>query len=91
MPGSVQEQLSLGEFILSRKMLVAKTLHVVGYAMFAILGGALQLGWCGRLILLFLLMFHGAATEFIQQFVDLSKRVKTRMQDLHTLYSFLVR
>ena len=30
-------------------------------------------------------------SEFIQQFFDLSKRVKTRMQDLHTLYSFLVR
>ena len=70
MPGPVQDQLPLGEFIVSRKVLIAKTVHVLGYATLAMLTGALPVPWRWRLLLMFVIMFHGAATEFIQQYVE---------------------
>jgi hypothetical protein len=70
MPGPVQEQLPLGEFSFLREFVVAKGLHVVGYATLAILTGALRLPPNGRLLFLGILMFHAGLTEFVQQFVE---------------------
>ena len=69
LPGNVHEQLPLGEFILSRKVLFAKIVHLAFYAVFAILSGWLRVPLRWRPALMFLLMLHGAATEFIQLYV----------------------
>jgi VanZ family protein len=47
----------------------SKLLHVVGYAFLTVLSGWLQVSGWRRWLLLVFLVFHGAATEFIQQWV----------------------
>ena len=69
MPGTVQEQIPLGEFVLTYKALIAKFVHVALYVVFAVLTARLPVAIAYRLPLLFLLMVHGALTEFIQQYV----------------------
>ena len=69
MPGTVQDQLPLGEFVLTNKTLFAKSVHIALYAIFAVLTGSLRVSPSWRLPLLFFVMAHGAATEFLQQFV----------------------
>lgn len=70
MPGPVQEQLPLPEFIFLRKMLFAKTVHVIGYATLAILTGSLRAPAPWRPLLMLAIMFHAGATEYVQQFVE---------------------
>lgn len=58
--------LPMGEFLDSRRVLVAKAVHVVAYAMFAMLSGWLPVAPRWRLLLMYLLMVHAVATEFTQ-------------------------
>jgi VanZ family protein len=60
------EELPFGELLVTRKVLFAKSVHVAAYAVFAVLTGWLPVPLRWRPLLMFLLMFHGAATEFIQ-------------------------
>ena len=60
------EELPLGELLVSRRVLVAKSVHVVAYAMFAMLSGWLPVALRWRLFLMFFLMLHAVSTEFIQ-------------------------
>lgn len=68
-PGSVHEQLSLGEVVWTRKAFIAKSAHVLGFAAFAVITGWLRVPLPWRPPLMFLLMFHAVATEFLQDFV----------------------
>jgi len=52
------------------KFLVAKTVHVVGYALFAALTGWLLVPLRARWLMMFLLMSHGTLTELIQEHVE---------------------
>ena len=69
MPGPNEGGGFLGGLEPHQQTFVAKSVHVAIYAGLTILTGWLRVspGW--RLVLLFVLMLHGAATEFIQQFV----------------------
>ena len=69
------DQLQLGELFISRRVLVAKTVHVAAYAVFTILTGWLRVPLRWRPALMFLLMAHAAGTEFIQ--LNLSYRSGT--------------
>jgi VanZ like family len=51
------------------KYVVAKTVHVVGYALFTGLTGWLGVGMRFRWLLMFVLMSHATVTELIQEFV----------------------
>lgn len=66
MPVPPPEELPLGEYIEARKFLVAKTIHVAGYAFLTAASVLLPLPRWGRWLMPALLMFHGAATELIQ-------------------------
>jgi len=59
--------LSFGEELIDLRWLFAKSVHVSAYAVFAILTGLLPVAWRWRLPLLFLLMLHGAGTEWVQE------------------------
>ncbi|MCS7046944.1 MAG: VanZ family protein [Gemmataceae bacterium] len=69
MPGTVHDEIPLGEFLRSRRVVLAKCVHVGCYAVFAVLAGRLPLALAGRLMVLYGLMLHAAATEFIQLYV----------------------
>lgn len=69
-PGSWPVQLTP-----SRKFLIAKTCHVSAYALMTILCGWLRVPVRFRLLLLFFLMAHAAATEWIQ--LNISNRTGT--------------
>jgi len=58
-----------------RKYLLAKTGHVCAYALMTILSGWLRVPMRFRLLLLFFLMAHAAATEWIQ--LNISNRTGT--------------
>jgi VanZ family protein len=68
-PASVHEQLPLGEFVMTYKALFAKSLHVLFFAVFAVLSGWLRIALAWRPALMFFLMLHAAGTEFLQGFV----------------------
>jgi len=60
------DELPLGELLATRRVLVAKAVHVVAYAIFTMLSGWLPVEPRWRLLLMYLLMLHAVATEFIQ-------------------------
>ena len=66
MPVPPPEELPLGEYVWSHKFLIAKTIHVAGYAFLAATSALLPMprGW--RWLLAALLILHGAGTEWIQ-------------------------
>lgn len=64
LPGSVEWSL-LDPGVLQEKF-IAKTGHVCAYAMMTILTAWLRVGPAARLAMLFFLMAHAAATEWIQ-------------------------
>ncbi len=68
-PASVHEQLPLGEFVLTRRALIAKFVHVLGYVAWAGLTAWLRVGPGWRPALVFFLMAHAAGTEFLQDYV----------------------
>jgi VanZ family protein len=49
--------------------LVAKTAHVSGYALLAVLVGCLPVRWPLRVAWWLVLIFHAAATEYLQTFI----------------------
>jgi VanZ family protein len=51
------------------KYVLAKTAHVIGYALFAGLTGWLGVGRRIRWLMMFVLMSHATVTELIQEFV----------------------
>jgi len=55
-----------GQLSQDQKKIIAKTGHVCAYALMTILSGWLRLPVRFRLLLLFFLMAHAAATEWIQ-------------------------
>ncbi len=61
------EDLPFGEDFITHKVLFSKTVHVSAYAVFTVLVGwqRVPLGW--RPLLLFMLMLHGAGTEWLQE------------------------
>ena len=69
LPGRFQAELPLGEFVVTNKVFIAKGVHVSAYAGLAVLSGWLRVPLRVRPALMFLLMFHAAATEFIQLYV----------------------
>ena len=56
-----------GEHEVTLKAVVAKTLHVAAYALMTVLTAWLHVPARYRWLLMFLLMAHGTATEFIQE------------------------
>jgi VanZ family protein len=52
------------------KAVAAKTLHVGAYATLTVLTGRLGASPAYRLLLLFLILAHGPATEFLQTYVE---------------------
>jgi VanZ family protein len=68
-PGSDEGGGLLGGLEPHQQTMVAKSVHVVIYAGLTVLTGWLRVPPPWRLVLLFVLMLHGAATEFVQQFV----------------------
>ncbi|MCI0683653.1 MAG: VanZ family protein [Gemmataceae bacterium] len=69
------EELPLGELLVTRRVLVAKAVHIAAYALFAILTGWLRVASRWRPLLMFFLMLHAVATEFVQ--LHLSYRTGT--------------
>jgi len=59
-----------GEGIMAHRYVLAKTLHVAGYAMLAVLSGWLRAPMRWRIALMFFLMVHGTITEHIQLHVE---------------------
>jgi VanZ family protein len=57
-------------FQVTRKFLIAKSLHILAYAGLAILSGRLLIAARFRWAMMFFLMFHGCATEMIQLYLS---------------------
>ena len=66
MPVPAPEELPLGEYIEPQKFLVAKTIHVAGYAFLTATSALVPMPRWGRWLVAALLIIHGAATEMIQ-------------------------
>jgi VanZ family protein len=66
MPVPPPQELPLGELIEPRKFLIAKSIHVAGYAFLAATSVLLPMPRLGRCLVPALLILHGAATEAIQ-------------------------
>jgi VanZ family protein len=67
LPMEAIEKLPGHKIIAERKLLVAKSLHVIAYAVMTVLSGWLHVSARRRWLLVFLLMGHGTATELIQR------------------------
>jgi VanZ family protein len=68
-PGPAINSLPGQEILAGHKYLVAKSLHVTGYAIMTILSGSLLVPARFRWLLVFFLMGHGAFTEMMQAHV----------------------
>lgn len=68
-PVPVPEEISAGLERAGLSFAAAKTLHLLGYALLAGLAASLQVPRRWRLTLVWVLVAHGPATEFIQTFV----------------------
>jgi VanZ family protein len=66
------------DFAISRKEILAKAGHFMGYAAFAVLSGWLVISSRSRLLLLFFLMLHAAGTELAQQIPGLNRSGEVR-------------
>jgi VanZ family protein len=63
------EQAVVGVIHFSRRELLAKMVHVIGYAFLTSLTGWLRVPWRFRVPLIFAIMAHGTVTEMIQLFI----------------------
>lgn len=68
-PVPTSEEMPSAEFILTRRMLFSKCLHVAAYSVFAILCAWVPLNARHRPILMFLLMAHATGTEMLQDYL----------------------
>jgi VanZ family protein len=66
MPVPPPEELPLGEYIEPQKFLIAKSIHVAGYALLTATSVLLPMSNRARWLVAVLLIVHGAATEAIQ-------------------------
>jgi VanZ family protein len=65
-----QETTKYLPWVAAHKVVIGKSLHVLSYALLAILSGWLRVPCRFRWILLFLIMAHATATELLQRFIE---------------------
>jgi hypothetical protein len=65
-----QNSMGAWEWVADHKYVIAKTLHVLAYALLAVLSGALRVPCRFRWILLFVIMVHAPVTELLQLHVE---------------------
>ena len=63
------QALGVGHVDLDWRFIISKLSHLAVYTILAAFAGLLPVGRRGRVMIVALLLCHGAATEFLQQFV----------------------
>ncbi len=67
LPGPPVENLPAGEFIASKRTLVAKSAHVAVYAIFTALSAWVHVAVRFRWLMMFFLMAHACGSELLQE------------------------
>lgn len=77
LPGQATEALaSINELLQSRKFIVAKSLHILGYVTLALLSGWWRVPLRYRWLLMFFLMVHATVTELLQLLIGRGGRLE---------------